>query len=554
MTNDGCACASISRSTVLEGSCVAESSGAIDAADALNPAAKDGRPRPARLESYGKKAKVGALWTMGQESVTQLIGLPTTIILARLLTPEDFGIAAAAFFFIQLGKRIGNMGLNAALVRMKDVREEHRASVFVVNMVFGLVAWATLMLLAPSIGALYDDERVIGAVRVASTIFLVNFFGAVEFAVLQREMRFKEMALCVWTAPLVFLPISVTMAWNGWGYWSLLIAQLVSNMALTGSKVYFGRWPLSLAVTRRGLAETLPFGAGVFAKRLLTYAAENLDSLVVGGLFGVTSLGLYDKAFNAASNLSSRLALGSNVMFRIFALIQEDRDRFVRAYRKVVLTGTIVTLPLFAGLIVAAREFIVVLFGQQWLPAVVPFQLLCASGALRLVTAYASAAVQVSGRIWGEVSRKAAQVVLIVCLIFAFRPWGIQGAALAVFLAALFLTLLMQELAKRIVGLSWREMIAALRPSLIAAAGSATLIWAVSRTTTHLEPGVPDWLLLVMQVSVGGLFWAAFVLFVRFHNLQEVVDEALDEVVPEIVRRHIDRIRPRQIRTTPAQG
>lgn len=497
-----------------------------------------------RSKSYGKTAKVGALWAVGRESVTQLLGIPAALLLARLLTPADFGIAAAATFFIQLGKTLGNMGLNTALVRMKDVREEHRASVFFINLVFGLAAWSTLMLSAPWLGSFYSDDRVVGAVRVASTIFLVNFLGAVEYAVLQRDMKFKEMAFIEWLTPVFFLPISVLMAWTGWGYWSLLVARVVANTASTCGKVYFGRWRPSLAFTRRGISETVPFGIGVYAKRLLTYAAENLDSLIVGGMFGVTALGYYDKAFNAADNLSNRLSLGANVMFRIFAIIQDERERFVRAYTKVVLAGTIVTLPVFAGLVVAAREFITVVFGEQWRPAVLPFQLLCAAGALRLLTAYASSAIQASGRIWGEVWRKVAQVVLIVGLIFAFRTWGIPGAAAAVFVATVILALLMQGLTRKVVGLTWRELLAPLQLSGTAALGTAIAVAAVTVTARYVSPGVDDWLVLILQVSAGGGFWAAFTLFARHQALQDLVDEVLDDLVPGPLRRVITRIRP----------
>ena len=296
-------------------------------------------------------------------------------------------------------------------------------------------------------------------------------------------------------------------------------------------------------MTRRGLAETVPFGMGVYAKRLLTYAAENLDSLIVGGMFGVTALGFYDKAFNAADNLSNRLSFGSSVMFRIFAVIQEERERFVRAYTKVVLAGTLATLPIFAGLIVAAPQFIVVVFGEKWLPAVVPFQLLCGAGALRLVSGYASSAVQASGQIWGEVWRKVTQVVLIVGLLFAFRSWGISGAAFSVFMATLLLAVMMQGLVRRVVGLSWRELVTPILPSVLAATGTAAIVGAVTFAASWLAPGTRDWLLLLLQTLGGGLFWAAFIIFVPFSTLQGVVDEVIDDVIPAPIRRIVRKIR-----------
>jgi PST family polysaccharide transporter len=534
----------------LEGRFVADSTVIADTLTVPEPPPQSRAAARAARKSYGKTAKVGALWAIGRESVTQILSIPTVVILARLLSPADFGIAAAATFFIQLGKRLGNMGLNTALVRMKDVREEHRASVFFINFAFGMLAWAVLMLAAPGIGAYYGDPRVAGALRLASTIFLVNFFGAVEQAVLQREMKFKEMAFVEWMTPVFYMPVSVGLAVAGWGYWSLVVGHLVANTASTCAKVYFGRWTPSFRVTRRGLAETLPFGMGVYSKRLLTYAAENLDSLIVGGLFGVTSLGFYDKAFNTAGKMSDRLALGSTVMFRIFAIIQEDRARFVRAYTKVVLAGTLVTLPAFAGLIVAAPQFIVVVFGEKWLPAVVPFQLLCGVGALRLMIGYASSAVQASGQIWGEVWRKIAQVLLIVGLIFALKSAGITGAALAVFLATLILTILMQGLVRRIVGLSWGEILTPIIPGLFAAAGTAAVVGAVTLGLRRVVPDIADWLLLICQASAAGVFWTLFTLLVRFPRVQEIVDEILDDVVPAAVRRQIGRVRRRPIRTT----
>jgi O-antigen/teichoic acid export membrane protein len=336
------------------------------------------------------------------------------------------------------------------------------------------------------------------------------------------------------------------MAWTGWGYWSLIIGQVVSNAASTCMKVYFGRWRPSLAITRQGVADTVPFGMGVYAKRLLT-AAENFDSLIVGGVFGVTWLGFYDKAFNAADNLSNRMALGSNVLFRIFAVIQDERERFVRAYTKVVLAGTVVTLPLFAGLIVAAREFIIVSFGQKWVPSVVPFQFLCTAVAFRLWTGYASAAVQASGKIWGEVSRKVAQVVLIVVLVYSLQPWGIAGAAFGVMLASLTLAALMQGLVRQIVGLTWREILTPLGPGAIAAAGTAVVVGAVTAAVREFAPHWPALIVLVLQTAAGGVFWAAFMLFVRFPALQSVVDEVLDDVVPQVLRRPINRIRRRSL-------
>ncbi len=159
--------------------------------------------------------------------------------------------------------------------------------------------------------------------------------------------------------------------------------------------------------TRQAAREVLSFGAGIYVKTLLEYGSQNLDNLIVGRVLGVTALGYYDKAFATMMRLSTRLNLnGPAISFRLFALMQEDRERFRRGYRKIILSATLLGYPVMTGLIVAAPELIRVLFGERWSPATVPFQVLCAVAMLRILNAYASTATQAMGRIWSEVGRQ----------------------------------------------------------------------------------------------------------------------------------------------------
>ena len=237
-------------------------------------------------------------------------------------------------------------------------------------------------------------------------------------------------------------------------------------------------------------------------------------------------------------------------MFRIFAIIRDERERFVRAYSKVGLAGTFATLPVFAGLFVAsASSSSLSLVNSGSGRGAVP--VLCAAGALRLLTSYASAAVQASGQIWGEVWRKVAQVALIVGLVLAFRRWGIEGAALGVLISSLILTLLMQGLVRRIVGLTWWEMWTPLWPSVVAATMTASVV-AVATAARSPARGRPhfagDRLVLILQAAAGGVSWID-IIFAPLRSLQDVVDEILDDVVPRFARRQVDRIRRRPTAT-----
>jgi PST family polysaccharide transporter len=487
--------------------------------------------------SYGKKAKVGALWKFGSESIQQLIEIPTVVLLARLLTPEDYGIAAAAGFFLRLANKIGSFGIGGgALMRLKEVRPEHFSSIFVLNLISGFFIWFVLTVTAPALARFFRHDEIAPALRVAAVVYLVLPFGVGQFAMINRELRFKQIAILGWIYPLTFLVVSVPLALAKFGFWSLIYGQLAASLAAVVGKVYCGRQPHRLKVSRQALRETFPFGAGLSTKRLLNFAAEYLDSLIVGRLFGVTSLGYYDKAFNTMNRIVDRVAFGPAVFFRIFAIIQDEPQRLRRAYEKVMVTISLMVFPAFAGLIVVAPQLIEVAYGPQWGPTVVPFQILCVAGAMRLSVAYASAATQAAGLIWSEVWRQVAYVAMVVGGVLLCRAWGIVGAAVGVTSAAFCMAILMQILASRLTHLGWRGLLLAQVPGAVAAAGLVVVL-LLTEAAVRASVGQPHaWHLLLPQMLSGALFLGLFTLYCPFERARDVIEEAVTDFAPGLLK------------------
>jgi O-antigen/teichoic acid export membrane protein len=281
----------------------------------------------------------------------------------------------------------------------------------------------------------------------------------------------------------------------------------------------------------------MSFGLGIYAKRLLDYGTQNLDNLVVGRVLGLTALGLYDKAFHAVNKIAARLTLnGPNVTFRIFALIHEDRERFRRAYRKVVLTATLISYPALATLVVVAPQLFLVLFGERWLAAVAPFQILCVAVMPKMLNAFASTAVQAIGRVWSEVWRQLVSVGLLIVTVAAFSRWGIEGAAFGVLLTTLTQSVLMYGLLRAATGLTPRDVWAPQVPSLLCAAGAATIAALVGRALHAIDPTPPSWVLLVVQASCAAAFCLCFLLFCRFTAVRALVREVVLDVAPSLAR------------------
>jgi O-antigen/teichoic acid export membrane protein len=286
------------------------------------------------------------------------------------------------------------------------------------------------------------------------------------------------------------------------------------------------------------MREMISFGAGIYAKNLLEYAVQNLDNLVVGRMIGITALGFYDKAYSTVSRVTTKINLaGPSVSFRIFALIQDEPERFRRAYRKVVLSVTLVGYPVLTGMIVAAPQLIEVLYGRQWLPAILPFQILAAAAMLRLLNTYASSATQAKGRIWAEVRRQALFILVLVVAVAALSPWGIAGAAGGVLLSTIFMTVLLQSLVGRLSGLSWADMLAPQIPAVVCSAGLLVVVLLTRMAVQTAYPQSPPLLVLAACAITGAVYYVGFLLTARFGDVREVVHETAQDLAPGIAKR-----------------
>jgi PST family polysaccharide transporter len=519
----------------------APSGGSVDSAS--EPDGPTDAKKRKKKKYYGRTAKVGALWSILRQAGHEMIAIPTSVVMARLLTPEDFGIAAASSFFILLAARLTQFGFNGAIVRIKTLRPEHTSSVFVVNLVLGVVTYVAIALAAPYIGGFLRSQEAGSLLTVAALSFVITPFGTVPAALISRRMQFRFNTISDWSDTVIGAVVSIVLAYRGYGFWSLVYGQLAGTAFRVFLKVYFTGWRPSLQFSREALHELLSFGLGLQVKRLLEYATYNLDTLVVGRVLGMTSLGFYDKGFTTMNRLVNRLTLGQ-AYFRIFSIIHEEPLRFRRAYSRLVLTISVIGLPAFAAAIVVAEPLFVLMYGHKWLPAVLPFQLLCVGGILKLLNAYASQANEASGHIWAQARRQGFGTICIVVGAFVGASYaGVAGAAAGVAVGMAILTVAMQALVRRTTGLTWGEM---LRPQIPAVTCTVLVVAALLMAESLLSLAgrtPPAWALLLAQSAAGSLVYGLFVLFSPFRDLNDIVTESAHQLLPASVAQRLDRVR-----------
>lgn len=475
------------------------------------------------------------MWAYVRTGVFALVGIPATMVLARLLSPVDFGIAAAATFFGQFAGRLSSGGMGNALVRIKDLRPDHLSTVFVVNAAGAALGSVALIVAAPHIAAFYGRPEIGWVLPVVAINFALGALSMVQQALLARDLRYREMAIIGSLDVTVAAIAAVVFASLGFRYWSLVLGDVCGAAVKWIYGVWVVGWHVRFRFVPAAARELSSFALGSYAMRLLEHLTVNVDNIVIGRLLGITALGFYDKAFSVANRVFNKMTVvGPGVSFRIFAIIQDDPDRFRRAYRKVIMTATLLGYVAFAALGTMAPHLIVVAFGAQWHPSIVPFQLLCVSFSMKLLNQYSNSAAQARGWMWSQVWRQIVQIACIAVGVYFARPWGITGAALAIVGATVAMFFLTQGMMRTATGLGWSDVLEPQAPAIATAAAIVSILWGVDilLATKGAAPAV----ILLTQACAGALFMLAFAWCCPFREARVLMHEVVSDLSPRLAR------------------
>ncbi len=333
----------------------------------------------------GLKTKTlhGLFWCFLERTGQQGIQLFISIILARLLLPEQFGLIGMLVIFMAMAETFLNSGFGKALIQKKDATHLDECSIFYFNIFVGFLAAGLLCVAAPWIADFYNQPLLRPLTRALSLNVIINAFGLVQVTLLTKRIDFKTQLKVSVIATVISGTIGIAMASNGFGVWSLVAQSLSSNLFRTTLLWLFTAWRPSLVFSLKALRDMFSFGSRVLLCGLLRTFFDNLYLVVIGKLFLAVDLGYYTRAKRMEGMTRNNLTGVVNIIaFPIFSAIQDDPVRLKRGLRKALTTLVLFNFPMMIGLAVTARPLVIVLLTEKWLPCVPYLQLLCIVGFL----------------------------------------------------------------------------------------------------------------------------------------------------------------------------
>ena len=476
---------------------------------------------PAAAQNLDRRLVQGIAWTGAVRWATQILSWAATFVVARLLTPTDYGLVGMAMIYVGLAQIVSEGGVCAAIVQQRDLNDEQVAELNGLAIMIGIVLFVVTLALAAPISWFFGEPQVYPVVLVLSSVFLIRGLQVVPRALLARDLDFRRLAWVDGLETVVLMAVTVLMALANFGYWSLAVGGIASSLFTTALS---RKWrPHAIAFPRSITRVKRPvnFAWQVVTSQVAWYSYSNADFAVVGRMLGKAILGAYSFAWTIASIPVDRVSgMVSRVTPAFFAAVQHDPPALRRYLLNLTEGLAFATLPACIGLAVVAPEFVEVFLGHAWVAAIVPLRLLALYAAFRSIITPAPQILIAMGH-----SRQSMYFSLLAALVLppAFvigARWGAPGVAMVWILVYPVIAIgLFLRYAFRLIGMSMGQYLRALLPASLATAAMAAVVLVVRQLLPAGEPALPR---LLIEVFAGAAVYCTIVYLVHGDRLRAV--------------------------------
>lgn len=458
------------------------------------------------MASLRKKVITGIGWTTLNRISQQGLKFIISVLLARLLTPEAFGLAGMIFVFTGFASQFSDAGFGAALVQRQEIKERHLSSVFWLQIGLGIVLTILVAGAAPLIAQFYGEPILRVLTMFIAIQFLLESMATVQTALFRRAMDFKKITIVRLCATIVSGGIAIGLALNDYGVWSLVWQSVLFTTADLVTLWVLSPWRPSFLFQWKAIRELLSYSTNLLGFNAINYWTRNSDDLLIGRYIGSSGLGIYNRAYETMM-IPIYLIRGimGEVMFPALSRLQDDPDHVRQVYLRATRSIGFISIPMMCGLMVIADSFVLGLFGPQWEDVIPVLQVLCLIGIKQPVSSTTGWIFKSQGRTdqmfyWNLVVSTATVLSFVIGI-----QWGVLGVAIAFTIRGYVLHYHGIIIPGRLIDMSFGDF----HWNLAGIAGCSLIMMAlVFGLGAVLPPNWPHWLQLLVQVPFGmAAYW-----------------------------------------------
>lgn len=482
---------------------------------------------PAPLKNISRETIRGTFWGYLSFASGKLLNFVATLILARLLFPEQFGLVAYCTVVIQYLDIVNTAGINSALIARKERVEEAANAAFVINIFMGVISYGIAWISAPIVADFFHEEKVIDLFRVIALVLPIAGLGLVPDALIQRGLRFRDRLISEISRNVVKGLISIIFALLGWGYWSLAWGQIVGSVVSVTISWVLASWKPSLKFEWQTTREMMKYGLHIMIVGFAGALRSNVDYILVGRFLGATALGVYTMAYRIPElTIRSLNEVVARISFPLLSRLQSDPQTLRTFYLSYIRYISLFSLSVGVGMAITSNLFVELLMSSKWQAAAIPMSWI----ALALGIA---AIGHAPGVLYKSVNRpevlswtSLVKLPFIIGLLIFCTQWGITGVAIGQAIFAIFSVSLDTYMAGRIIDLKLSQFTKALMPAV---SSSGLMALAVGAIRVFYNPS--GWLGLGIEVVCGVMVFVGAVMLFSRETVMEIKSTLRKEMV-----------------------
>lgn len=450
-------------------------------------------------ENLKAKTAKGVGWGFADNVLGLGITAVANIILARILSPADFGIIGMTAIFMTLSTSLVDSGFTGALTRKKDTVKADFDTVFYFNLAVSCLLYAVLFLCSPFIARFFREPILVPVIRILGISLIINAFGIVQKIILVRRIDFRTQAWISLVSSFAAAVAAVAMAFYGFGVWSLVVLQ-VGKLAVNTILLWsVSKWHPGLCFSRKSFKDMFSFGSRLLITSIISTIWSEMYSFIIGKMYSSSVLGQYSRADKVKNMVTSNVSsVMQKVSYPVLASIQDEGERQINVYRKILKTTVLISFTAVFGIWAVAGPFIITVFGNQWLPAVDYLRILCFSGLFLPLMMCSANVINADGRsditlVLEIVKTVMGLIPVVFGIIFSVEAllWSMVGVSFILFVVH-------AAYVSKVIHYSVGRQLADILPTLCVSIVMALIVNAMNMLT------MPQWLLLLLQICAGG--------------------------------------------------